>query len=65
MKLISLRRADVMHYPSTTMTQARTITTAMSATRTHRYWFTPSFGYNYFATKSAKADGFGTWSTIG
>jgi hypothetical protein len=54
-----------MHYPSTTMTQARTTTTTMRATRTHRHWFAPAFGYNYFATKSAKADGFGTWSTIG
>jgi len=60
-----LRDADVMHYPSTTMTQARITTTAMSATRTHRHWFTPAFGYNYFATKSAKAEGFGTWSSIG
>ncbi|MFN6292145.1 MAG: hypothetical protein ACK4WP_04340 [Candidatus Nanopelagicaceae bacterium] len=47
------------------MTQVRTTSTAMSATRTHRNWFTPAFGYNYFATKSAKADGFGTWSSIG
>jgi hypothetical protein len=47
------------------MTQARITTTAMSATRTHRHWFTPAFGYNYFATKSAKAEGFGTWISIG
>ncbi|MEY3714699.1 MAG: hypothetical protein RJB59_502 [Actinomycetota bacterium] len=54
-----------MHYPFRTMKQATTISTAMNATRTHRHWFMPAFGYNYFATKSAKADGFGTWSFIG
>jgi hypothetical protein len=45
------------------MKTARTISTAMNTT--HRHWFMPAFGYNYFATKSAKAEGFGTWSSIG
>jgi hypothetical protein len=64
-KLISLRANNAMYYPSTTMTQVRTTSTAMSTSRTHRHWFAPAFGYNYFATKSAKAEGFGTWSSIG
>jgi len=47
------------------MTQVMNISTAMSTTAAHRHWFMPAFGYNYFATKSAKAEGFGTWSSIG
>jgi hypothetical protein len=30
---------------------------------THRHWHAPALGYTYFATKSAKAEGFGTWSS--
>ncbi|MFZ9205102.1 MAG: hypothetical protein ACO30Q_03545 [Candidatus Nanopelagicaceae bacterium] len=54
-----------MHYSLQTMTDARSTSLTMSAYRTHRNWSMPAFGYKYFATKSTKADGFGTWSAIG
>jgi len=38
---------------------------AMRAVHAHRRWSASAFGYNYFATKTTKADGFGTWSSIG
>jgi hypothetical protein len=47
------------------MKTASATSTTMNATRTHRHWAAPAFGFNYFATKSYKADGFGTWSFIG
>jgi hypothetical protein len=54
-----------MHYPLQAMTAARSNSVTISANRTDRHWSMPAFGYKYFATKSTKADGFGTWSAIG